>query len=201
MATCTYLAQALARSPRSGKLPLACSQSWTLWRRSTPWPSMRPCVRARKDPDMAWRTRQGTVAHENTCSRCSGSLAVSSNHKHRLSAMACVGGCSWKLIAQLGLFLAALARMGSDFAMMLSKGCVAFRYTKRQHYDNPPTIVLVCWLCPCVCVLCVCVCGVTECPVTTISSRGRGSHLPSHANEAMEVWPEALRDASMRTCK
>ena len=56
--------------------------------------------------------------------------------------------------------------------------------------------------CMCVCV-CVCVraCGVTECPVTTISSRGRGSHLPSHANEAMEVWPEALRDASMRTCK
>ena len=67
--------------------------------------------------------------------------------------------------------------------------------------------LLVCsFVCVCVVVCgCVCVCGVAEHPATTLdydyNRRGRGSHLPSHANEAMEVWPEALRDASMRTCK
>ena len=41
---------------------------------------------------------------------------------------------------------------------------------------------------------------ITLTPTGGVSCRERGSHLPSHANEAMEVWPEALRDASMHTC-
>ena len=65
-------------------------------------------------------------------------------------------------------------------------------------------VCVVCVLSVCVCVfLCVsvCVCGVTEYPVTTISSRRHGSSFSSRANEAVRmsrkgVWTQTPVPAS-----